>query len=90
MTIANGWLWVVFDNLHALGEQQEEALPVSRHSTGPCLSVLPAAHNRMETAVRSLPPLPQLLLILRNAVGRALGACLRTRMQVNLRAEPPC
>ncbi len=20
MTIANGWLWVVFDNLHALGE----------------------------------------------------------------------
>lgn len=23
MTIANHWLWVVFDNLHALGEQQE-------------------------------------------------------------------
>jgi hypothetical protein len=21
MTIANGWLWVVFDNLHALGER---------------------------------------------------------------------
>jgi hypothetical protein len=39
MTIANGWLWVVFDNLHALGERGTN--PADWHPASPPPSAAP-------------------------------------------------
>lgn len=56
MTIANDWLWVVFDNLHALGEQQEALPALLRAAAGPCLSVLPMATECRQQAQLAAPP----------------------------------
>jgi hypothetical protein len=56
MTIADHWLWVVFDNLHALGEQQG-ALCVSPRAGNerPCYLLPPAGQPGADRSCQTCP-----------------------------------